>query len=551
MKNLKIILGLGAAALLYVGYKQSQEDAIGKNSSNQDTSEIDSLNAEISVLMLELETQQAELLALQQSIVDNTYNPDDETPPIDPHIEEIELLAIEIQEKQDLLDQYIIELDNLGIDVEYYNNLAESKQTQINILTDNNTELTNNYAVLLEQKTALESLQQDTSDDYDTAIAERNTERVRLYGEDMLEGGGDGGLVEDHGVLEQDKADLDGLYLQESTQWGVDKDLLDADILSLEAQMLSNTAEWDLDEQGYTGQISDRDVIINGLNIDLTNSGNALTTATSSWDAERSVLEQNATDQYGLGLAAGDDGVYQSDVESVEDEFAIAQTGWDSDKAILEQNAIDQYNEGIVLGEGNIQSDFDIATQEWATQKTALEQNATDQYDLGLAAGDDGVYQSDVESVEDEFAIAQTGWDNERILLNGEIGAQTALVAGYLSAYNNMTQDYNNMVVAKNTAVSIADDLTEVNEGLDIEIANLISQLTAKEIELTNAGNELATAQESLQARQSELDELNLEYTNATSDWNTEILELNAYAEAQYDAGIAYEQADDNTPGVV
>ena len=188
----------------------------------------------------------------------------------------------------------------------------------------------------------------------------------------MLEGGGDGGLVEDHGVLEQDKADLDGLYLQESTQWGVDKDLLDADILSLEAQMLSNTAEWDLDEQGYTGQISDRDVIINGLNIDLTNSGNALTTATSSWDAERSVLEQNATDQYGLGLAAGDDGVYQSDVESVEDEFAIAQTGWDSDKAILEQNAIDQYNEGIVLGEGNIQSDFDIATQEWATQKTAL-----------------------------------------------------------------------------------------------------------------------------------------------------------------------------------
>ena len=204
-----------------------------------------------------------------------------------------------------------------------------------------------------------------------------------------------------------------------------------------------------------------------------------------------------------------------------------------------------------MLGEGNIQSDFDIATQEWATQKTALEQNATDQYDLGLAAGDDGVYQSDVESVEDEFAIAQTGWDNERILLNGEIGAQTALVAGYLSAYNNMTQDYNNMVVAKNTAVSIADDLTEVNEGLDIEIANLISQLTAKEIELTNAGNELATAQESLQARQSELDELNLEYTNATSDWNTEILELNAYAEAQYDAGIAYEQADDNTPGVV
>lgn len=146
MKNLKIILGLGAAALLYVGYKQSQEDAIGKNSSNQDTSEIDALNAEISVLMLELETQQAELLALQQSIVDNTYNPDDETPPIDPHIEEIELLAIEIQEKQDLLDQYIIELDNLGIDVEYYNNLAESKQTQINILTDNNTELTNKTA---------------------------------------------------------------------------------------------------------------------------------------------------------------------------------------------------------------------------------------------------------------------------------------------------------------------------------------------------------------------------------------------------------------------
>ena len=689
MKKVNIILGLGAVALLYMGYKKSQE-----SDDDVDTSNIDSLNNNIAELISEVEVAQAEILSLQSEISTLMQNSDNDLIVIDNLNSEISQLAqeiLELQSNEDINDEQITDLiaqitskqvevenlisdnntiseanigllsdlatkqseivelisnnntisnnnlelldeietkqneiniisenittlenDNSGliniidgktleitqlsesnelllesidqkeievedyvnqvsllnVDVSYYTNLASQREATITNLEYNNQQLTANNDLLLQEKNNLQSLQTTTLDNYNTAIAERNAERIVLYGDDMQDDGV-GGLVEEYSALELEKQDDDDLYLEQSNAWGVEKSILEGNIDSLNETITSKQNEWDIDEQGYISDLSIKDSKILTLEDDL---------------YEASDL---AVSEYQRGLLEGDDGVYQSDVNDVTEAFDLATTNWGVEKvglnsqiANLEQNeqeledSVEDLESNIVLIENQlaIKNTSIINLEQQLSDITISFNDKVDEYNLLLAEkeiADANVILYQDESLEYQLLSNQLqsqiqSKNSEIDLLENQINEASIELESEKQNFNGLQDEFNELENSNTIITQMNQSITTLyNQQQELFTQQLTEQenLTLiAELELLNAQNgwlqerndyesqigdfelEALTLNSSINNVQMQLDnstidfnELNETYTSQLNALNTIQLEYNEMLDNEND----------------